>query len=397
MKLTDRAIKSFKPGPKPYKRFDGGGLFLFVKPNGSKLWRFKYRLWGKEKLLTLGKYPETSLKDARARHLEARRFLAKGVDPGAARKAEKATLRAHTHNSFEVIAREWWVGWRKNMDPTHAQVVWRRLENNIFPWLGARPISEIGTQELLEHLRNLQEKRTAGVVNRVRIACDQVFRYAIQTERAEHNPAATLRGTLVSENYGHYAAVTDPVKLGELLRVLDGYDGQIQVACALRLLPLVFVRPGELRAARWQDIDLEAAQWGYTTTKTKTPHIVPLAKQAVAILRELQPVTGHGELVFPGPRSPSRPFSDNTLNAAMRRMGITKEEVTAHGFRATARTMLDEVLDYEPHIIEQQLAHVVKDPNGRAYNRTKHLPQRRKMMQHWADYLDQLKGVSDAR
>lgn len=392
MALTDTAIRNAKPGAKPAKMFDERGLFLMVTPSGGKWWRFRYKFDGKEKLLSLGVYPDIGLKDARERREEARKLLADGIDPGENRKAQKMARVERSANSFEVIAREWHGKFSPGWAATHSNKIIRRLETEIFPWLGGRPIADITAPELLTCIRRIEARGILETAHRTLQHCGQVFRYAIQTGRAERDPSADLRGAIPPAKGGHFASVTEPKKVAELLRVLDGYQGTLVVTSALRLAPLVFVRPGELRKAEWADIDLDAAEWRYTVSKTGTPHIVPLATQAVAILRELHALTGHGRYVFPGERSHDRTMSDNAILAAMRRMGIGKDEMSGHGFRAMARTILDEVLGVRPDLIEHQLAHAVKDPLGRAYNRTAHLPERRKMMQQWADYLDKLKA-----
>jgi integrase len=406
MALTNTQIRTAKPAQKPYKLTDGGGLYLEVSPTGGKWWRFRYRFEGKEKRLSLGVYPDVPLaggKDkagnwiegAREKRDQARRLIAAGVDPSEARKAQKSARADRAANSFEAVAREWHAKHSQNWVAHHGDRIIRRLERDVFPWLGGRPIAEIKAPELLAAMRRIESRGALETAHRALANCGQIFRYAVATGRAERDPSGDLRGALPPFKGEHFSAITEPKRLGELLREIDAYQGSFTVKCALRLAPLVFVRPGELRRAQWADIDLEAAEWRYTVTKTDTPHIVPLATQAVAILRELQPVTGHGQYVFPGGRSPKRPMSDNAILAALRRMGISKEEMSGHGFRATARTLLDEVLKVRPDLIEHQLAHAVRDPLGRAYNRTEHLPERRKMMQQWADYLDRLKAGAE--
>ncbi|MEJ1358421.1 MAG: integrase arm-type DNA-binding domain-containing protein [Candidatus Sedimenticola sp. (ex Thyasira tokunagai)] len=396
MPLTDTAIRNAKPQQKSRKMFDERGLFLLVSPKGGKWWRFKYRFDGKEKQLSLGVYPDVGLKDARERRDEARKQVAAGIDPSEHRKAKKASREEQSANSFEVIAREWFAKHSPNWTADHADRIIRRLERDIFPWVGGKPIADITAPLLLEAVRRIENRGALETAHRALGDCGQVFRYAVATGRAERDPSGDLRGALPPvKGRKHFAAVTEPKKVAKVLRVLDGYEGTLTVRCALRLAPLVFVRPGELRHAQWADIDLEAAEWRYTVTKTNTQHIVPLSHQAVKILRELHPLTGRGSYVFPGARSAKRPMSDNAILAAMRRMGIGKEEMSGHGFRAMARTILDEVLGFRPDYIEHQLAHAVRDPNGRAYNRTAHLPERRKMMQEWADYLDTLKAGAE--
>ena len=394
MPLTDTAVRTAKPADKPRKIFDGGGLYLEISPAGGKWWRLKYRFDGKEKRLSLGVYPDVPLKVARDRRDEARKLLALGTDPSDNRKAAKS-VRDRAANSFEVVAREWFAKYSPNWAVTHSDRIIARFERDVFPWIGGRPITEITAPELLTTARKIETRGALETAHRALSTCGQVFRYAVATGRAERDPTGDLRGALPPFKGNHFAAITDPKRVGQLLREIEGYQGTFAVNCALRIAPLVFVRPGELRFAQWAHIDLDAAEWRYTATKTDTPHIVPLATQAVAILRELHAVTGHGQYLFPGGRSPRRAMSDNAILAALRRMGIGKDEMSGHGFRAMARTILDEVLGVRPDLIEHQLAHAVRDPNGRAYNRTAHLPERRKMMQQWADYLDKLKAGAE--
>lgn len=396
MPLTDTAIRAVKPADKTKRMFDGGGLYLEVSPAGGKWWRLKYRFGGKEKRLSFGVYPEVSLKDARARRDEARKLLAAGVDPMEHKKAEKASSQINGANSFEVISREWFDRNSATWVPSHADRIIRRLERDIFPWIGGHPIATITAPQLLDAVGRIEQRGAAETAHRALQNCGQVFRYAVATGRAERDPTGDLRGALAPVKGSHFAAVTEPDKLAGILRALDGYEGTMVVRCALQLAPLVFVRPGELRHAEWSDIDLDAAEWRFLVTKTQTQHIVPLSAQAVAILSELMPLTARGRYVFPSARhrKGDRPMSDNTVLAALRRMGIAKEEMSGHGFRAAARTILDEVLGFPPHLIEHQLAHAVRDPLGRAYNRTAHLPERRAMMQVWADYLEGLKTES---
>lgn len=395
MPLTDTAIRNAKPSAKPAKLFDERGLFLIVTPSGGKWWRLKYRFNDKEKLLSLGIYPDVGLKDAREQRDIARKLLADGIDPSENRKAQKTAKGERAANSFEVIAREWFAKYEPTWAKDHANRTIRRFERDVFPWIGGRAIADVTAPELLGAVRRIEKRGALETAHRALGNCGQVFRYAIATGRATRDPSGDLRGALPPVKGKHFAAVTEPKQAAELLRTLDGYQGTLTVACALRLAPLVFVRPGELRNAEWADIDLDAAEWRYTVTKTNTAHIVPLATQAVAILRELHALTGTGRLVFPGARTNERPMSDNAILAAMRRLGIAKNEMSGHGFRAMARTILDEVLAFRPDLIEHQLAHAVRDPNGRAYNRTAHLPERRKMMQSWADYLDKLKAGAE--
>jgi len=390
MRLSDTAIKNAKPGLKPIRLFDGGGLYLEISPAGGKWWRLKYRYAGKEKRISLGVYPEVELKKARSKTLDARRLLADGVDPSANRTAVRTAGADRAANSFEVVAQEWFAKKKATWAKGHSSKIIARLENDIFPWLGARPIAEITAPELLATLRRIEGRGTLETAHRALNNCAQVFRYAVATGRAMSDPSVALRGALVPVKGEHLAAVTDPKRAGELLRAISDYVGTPIVKAALQLAPMVFVRPGELRTAQWADIDMDIAEWRYTVGKTNTQHIVPLATQAVTILRELQPLTGRGRYVFPSARSSQRPMSDNAILAALRRMGIAKDEMSGHGFRAMARTILDEVLGFRPDFIEHQLAHSVRDPLGRAYNRTQHLAERKKMMQQWADYLASL-------
>jgi integrase len=393
MTLTDRKIHSTKPTEKSQRLFDERGLYLEISPAGGKWWRLKYRFGGKEKRISLGVYPEVSLKEARERRDESRKLVADGIDPSENRKATKAASVHRASNSFEVVTREWFAKYSLSWAESHSSRVIRLFERDIFPWIGGRPIAEVLAPELLGVLRRIENRGALDTAHRALNNCGQVFRYAVATGRCTRDPSGDLRGALPPVTGGHFAASTEPHRVGEILRAMDGYEGMLTVRSALRLGPMLFVRPGELRKAEWKDIDLDAAEWRYTVTKTKTPHIVPLCRQAVKILRELHPLTGTGQFVFPGARTSKRPMSDNAVLAAMRRMGIAKEEMSGHGFRAVARTILDEVLGFRPDFIEHQLAHAVRDPNGRAYNRTAHLPERRKMMQKWADYLESLKKI----
>lgn len=392
MPLSDAQIRALKPSVKATRHFDAGGLYLEVSPAGGKLWRLKYRVDGSEKRLALGKYPDVSLKDAREKRDEARQLLAKGIDPSTHRKAARASREA-TATSFEVIAREWFERMSPTWAPSHGVRLIRRLEREIFPWLGNAPIADINAPDVLACLRRIEARGHIESAHRVGQIVGQVFRYGVATGRCLRDPTGDLKGALPPVRVEHMPAITEPSELGALLRTLDAFTGTAVVGTALRLLPHLFVRPGELRAMRWDQLHLEAGEWRFVASKTKQEHIVPLSRQAVAMLRELQPVTGHNELVFPGTRKHDKPISEVTLNAALQRMGYcTRTEVTGHGFRATARTLLHEVLRFEPAVIEHQLAHRVPDALGRAYNRTKFLDERRSMMQRWSDYLDELKA-----
>lgn len=392
MALNDFTIKNKKPADKPFKMADEKGLFLLVHPKGSKYWRFKYSILGKEKLLAFGVYPEVSLAEARIQRDEARKHLVNGVDPSLLKKAAKQAAITASENSFQAIAQEWYVKHSARWVPSHHLKIIRRLERDVFPWIGSRPIAQITAPEFLTVLRRVESRGALDTAHRIYQTCGQVFRYAIATGRAERNPTSDLRGALPPVQGNSFAAIIEPHKLGQLLRTMDGYEGYFVTKCALRLAPLLFVRPGELRQAEWSEMNLDLAEWNIPAQKMKMrqPHLVPLAKQAVLILQELRPLTGAGQYVFPCVRTQHRPMSDNTVNAALKRLGYDSTEVTAHGFRATARTLLDEILNFRPDVIEHQLAHTVKDPNGRAYNRTTHLEIRRNMMQKWADYLGSL-------
>jgi integrase len=390
--LSETKVRNVKPKDKPFTLFDGSGLFLFVTPQGGKLWRFKYRFNGKEKKIALGTYPEISLSDARELRDRARKQIANGIDPDAVRKAAKTAAVTETE-TFEVIALEWFVKFQHTWTPGYAVTMKSRLERDMFPWIGTRPIKDIKAPELLTVIRRVESRGALETAHRIRTIAGQIFRYAVATGRAERDPSADLKGALPQPKENHHAAITDPKEVAPLLRAIDDYQGHFVVKCALRLAPLFFVRPGELRNAEWQEIDFDAGIWSIPAhkMKMKQAHIVPLCSQALEILKELQQFTGASKYVFPSGRSFQRPMSNNALLAALRRMGYSKEEMTPHGFRAMARTILDEVLQIRPDYIEHQLAHTVKDPNGRAYNRTAHLDARRDMMQLWADYLDGLK------
>jgi len=393
MTLTEIVVRKAKPTEKTQRLFDSGGMYLELSPAGGKWWRLKYRFGGKEKRLSLGTYPDTGLADAREKRDAARKLLAAGVDPGEQRKAAKAAGEERSANSFEVIAREWHAKQSATWVDLHASRIMLRLENDVFPWLGSRPIADITAKELLATVNRIADRGAVESAHRVLQNCGQVMRYAIATGRAERNPATDLRGALPPVKQSHHAAIIEPNAIGGLLRAMDSYQGSLVTKSALRLAPLVFVRPGELRHAEWAEFDLDGTQWNLPAEKMKMrePHIVPLAPQAVSILRELYSLTGRGRYVFPSARSPKRPMSNNAVLSALRRMGYATDEMSGHGFRAMARTVLDEVLHFRPDYIEHQLAHAVKDPNGRAYNRTAHLGERRKMMTGWADYLDTLK------
>lgn len=391
MPLTDAAIRKAAPSEKPVRMFDGGGLYLEISPAGGKLWRFKYRFGGKEKRLSFGAYPIVPLKDARERREEAKKLLANGSDPGEAKKAKKAAVEAEKTSSFEVIACEWFARWKSAKAETYHSKVIAYLENDVFPWIGEQPAASLTPAMVMSILHRISDRGAMDTAHRVKNVISMIMRYAINTGRAEYDPCASLRGALPRPKVKHFAALREPEKLGELLRAIDTYRGSYTTRAALKLAPLVFVRIGELRAARWQDVNLEKGEWAFRASKTSSDHIVPLARQAVEILRDLKPLTGRGELVFPGQVS-GKPFSNATINKALRSLGYdTKNVITGHGFRSTACTMLAEQLRMPIDWIERQLAHRVPGALGDAYNRTQFIDDRRRMMQEWADYLDKLK------
>lgn len=393
MALTDTAIRSAKRESKSRKLTDEAGLYLLLSPSGGKWWRFDYRFDGKRKTLSLGVYPDVGLKAARARRDEARKLIAEDVDPAVNRRAAKEARTEGAANSFEVVAREWFAKHSPNWAATHSEKIIRRLEADVFPWLGARPIAEITAPEILATLRRIEGRGAIDTAHRALQNCGQIIRYAVATGRAIRDPTSDLRGALPPTKTQHYAAIVEPDGVGELLRAIEAFRGSLVVQSALRLGPLLFVRPGELRKAEWAEFDLNRAEWSIPAERMKSrkPHLVPLPSQAVKILRDLQPLTGHRRHVFSG-RDPAKPMSEAAVNAALRRMGYdTKTEITGHGFRAMARTILHEQLGFSSDVIEHQLAHRVPDVLGAAYNRTKFIKERKAMMQTWADYLEKLR------
>lgn len=402
MPLTDTAIKQAKPSEKPRRMADAQGLYLEISPSGGKLWRWKYRVAGKEKRLALGIYPAVGLAAARKARDAAREGLRGGLDPSQARKREKLRKAVPTHDDFESVAREWHKVQAAGWAASHADTVLRRLERDVFPLMGQHRVGEITAPEVLSVLRRIEDRKALETAQRVREVLGQVFRYAIGTERATRNPAADVQGLLQVPTTGHHAAVTDPTKFGPLVLAMRGYKGSAIVRAALQFSALVFQRPGEVRAAVWNEFDLDAAIWtipaarmkrGKQQKATGEPHLVPLSTQAVALLRELQPLTGHrgaDAFVFPGERHYTRCISENSVRMALRTLGYGNDDHTPHGFRASARTMLDERLGVRVEVIEAQLAHAVRDAHGRAYNRTTFLAERVEMMQRWADYIDGL-------
>lgn len=395
--LTDYQVKNAKPKDKDYKLSDGGGLYMLVTTSGGKLWRLDYRFEGKRKTLYLKSYPEKSLADARKDREDARTLLVKNVDPGEVRKNNTLELlhqQQHDANTFERVAREWITQNQPVWSASHVKTLLSRLERFVFPVVGNIPFAEVERVQIKNIVVAIGAKGIIETADRVKTYCQQIFRYALNQEYISSNPILDMKDLLPKREAGHHAAFTEPKPVAELLRAIDDYEGYFVVKKALQFAPHVFVRPGELRKAEWAHIDLETAEWRFYITKTKTHHIVPLSSQALAILKELQPLTGGDRYVFPCHRTATRPMSENALIAALRRMGFTKEEMTPHGFRAMARTMIDEILEFPVDILEHQLAHAVKDANGRAYNRTTKLPQRKKMMQAWSDYLDDLKSTA---
>jgi integrase len=401
--LTDTKIRAATPCGKTQRLFDGGGLYLELSPKGGRWWRMKYRFAGKENRLSLGVYPDVSLKLARERAGDVRSQLANGVDPSAARVAVKeAQERGANADSFESLTREWYrTVYQTGVSTGQATRTLNRLESDVLPWLGKTPISALTAPEILKVLRRVEARGAIETAHRELQSIGQICRYAVATGRAKADPTRDLRGALKPFHTLHMASITEPERVGALLRAIDDYEGTFSVKCALRLAPLVFVRPGELRAAQWQEFDLENGLWRIPAARMKgtlaakasgRDHIVPLSTQAKAVLEDLKPLTGHLPHLFPSTRGRGRVMSDVTLIAALRRLGFSGEEMTVHGFRAMARTMLVERLDWDESIIEAQLAHRVRDALGRAYNRTQFVEQRVKMMQCWADYLDQLRS-----
>ncbi len=395
MALTDTFVKQVKPTGKPNgdKYSDGRAMYLLVKSTG-KYWRLDYTFDEKRKTLALGVYPAVSLAEARKRRDKAREQLAKGIDPGTAKREDKQAKADLAANTFELVARTW----LKKTSAKRKEVTQKRittlLEQDVFPFIGKMPIHTVGPRDVLDKVvRKVEARGSIDTSHRAKQICGQIFRYAVAVGLAERDVTSDLRGALAEIPKSHFSAITEPKQAGQLLRSIFGYTGHPCTVAALKLSPLVFVRPGELRTAEWAEIDLEAAEWRIPGGKMKmgVDHIVPLSTQAVELLRSVHPITGHGKFVFPSLRTGERPMSDNTINAALRGLGYSKDVHTAHGFRAMARTILDEVLGERVDFIEHQLAHTVKDPNGRAYNRTAHLPARKEMMQRWADYLDKLR------
>lgn len=393
MPLTNLEIKSAKPKEKAYRLYDSGGLYLEVSPSGGKLWRMKYRFAGKEKRLSFGKFPSISLKDARSKQADAKKHLENDIDPSALKKELKKSKLNADKNSFEAVAREWM---HKNVDKwsgSNSKIVLKRFENDVFPCVGKTGIENVTAPDLLGMLRRIEKRGALYTAHKTLQNCGQVFRYAIATARGTSDPSTALKGALPPMMPKHHASISDPTKVGALLRAIDDYEGAFVTQCALKFAPLVFVRPGELRHAEWQEFDTKKAEWRIPASKMKMKaiHIVPLSTQAIVILDDLRTLTGNDKYVFPSVRSATRPMSENTINAGLRRMGYTKLEMTGHGFRSMASTLLNEQ-GWHWDAIERQLAHAERNSIRAAYNYAEHMPVRIKMMQHWADYLDKLKA-----
>lgn len=391
MALTDIKIRNLKAKDKVYKASDEKGLYLQISPNGSKHWKLKYRYDGKEKKLSFGSYPEVKLADARRKRDEAKSLLADDIDPALHKKERKIARQLGAVNSFELIALEWHAKNINAWTQDHGKRILVRLQKDIFPWLGKRGIADIKAPELLKTLERIQNRGALETAHRALQNCSQVFRYAVITGRAEHDITANLRGALAPVKTRNHASITNPDEISNLLKAIDGYQGYFVTKCALRLSPLFFVRPGELRQAEWSEFNFDSKEWRIPAHKMKMreQHIVPLSTQAIAILEELRPYTGSGKYLFPSIRTPTRPMSNNTVNSALRRLGYTNDEMTPHGFRSMACTLLNEQ-GWHRDAIERQMAHAERNSVRATYNYAEHLDIRRKMMQAWADYLDQL-------
>lgn len=391
MPLSDPAVRNAKPAGKPYKLTDGDGLYLLVN-NAGKYWRYDYRYVGKRKTLAFGVYPIITLAEARERRTQARKLLANGSDPAAIKQARKREEKELAANTFEAVAREWHQKQSGKWVPKNTARTLSLLCRSIFPAIGNTPIAQVTAASLLSTIQKIESRGNIETAHRAMQICGQIFRYAIATGRAQADLSVVLKGALTPVKETHHASITDPKKIRHLLLALDGYDGSFVTKSALKLAPLLFVRPGELRHAEWSEINFDAAEWRIAAgkMKMKAVHLVPLSTQALKVLRDLQPHTGDGRYVFPGVRSYARPMSENTVNAALRRLGYEKNEMTGHGFRSMASTILHE--QGWPHeAIERQLAHAERNKVSAAYNYAEHLPKRREMMQAWSDYLDRLK------
>ena len=396
MPLTDTAIRAIKPTSKTAKYFDGGGLYLEVAPSGGKWWRLKYRFQGKEKRISLGTYPTIGLKEARERREDTKKILANGIDPSAQRQAIKASITSIDQDSFEVVTREWFDKHVVNLAPSYSKKVRSLFERQIFPVLGAKPIAEVEPTDVLNAARHVEQTGAIETAHRLIQICGQVFRYAIATGRTKYDVSTGLHAALPKVNVKHMATLTDKKRIGQLLRAIDAYGGFFPVRCALKLAPLLFVRPGELQKAEWAEFDLPAAEWRLPASKMKMRqrHIVPLSRQALSVLAELQAYTGNGQFLFPSIRTTTKPIALESMLVAIRSMGFTQDEMTMHGFRGMASTLLNE-MGYNRDWIERQLAHGERDHVRAAYNYAEHLPERRRMMQEWADYLEELKAENN--
>lgn len=396
MALTAVEVKNFKPKAKTYRKFDGSGLYLEITPKGKKYWRFKYRFHGKEKRISLGTYPAVSIKQARVEHAKAVVTLDKGIDPSAERKANKQRDIELNEHAFELIAQEWHLSQNEHKEESYKKRIWRTLEKDIFPTLGNTPITLVKAPPLRKALKEIEARGAHETAHRTLQTCSRIFRYAMACGYTERDPTLGLKGALATPKVTHFPALLKPAEVGGLLRAIDVY-GTFSTRCALQLLAYTFVRPGNIRRAEWEEIDLAKKEWKIPAEKMKmrVPHIVPLAKQAVTILKQLQRVSAYSSFVFPSVRSKDRPMSENTLNGALRNMGYTKEQMTAHGFRHIASTLLNEQGTWNPDAIERQLAHTDRSKIRATYDHSKHLPERRKMMQAWANFLDDLKHGAD--
>ena len=393
--LTHLEVENALPREKPYRLFDGRGVYLEVQPSGSRYWRFKYRFGGRETRISLGTYPETSIKVARERCEQARQQLALGIDPAVARKSKDVRVPM-PHDTFEEVAREWFALHLPRWSPSHSARNMRRLELYVFPWIGLRPICQLRPMELLTAVRRIESRGINETAHRTLQICGQVLRYSVATRRIERDFSRDLVGALAPVEERHYPSITDPHEVGLLLQTIEEYNGALVTKAALRLAPLVFVRPGELRKAEWPEFNFETNEWRIPAERMKmrTQHIVPLSTQSVAVLKELYPLTGGQRYVFPGPSDKGRPMSENTINAALRRLGYARTEMTGHGFRSMASTLLNEQ-GWNRDAIERQLAHAERNSIRAAYNYAEFLPERRRMMQSWADYLDQVRTKSE--
>ena len=392
MKLTNTACANAKPKETAYKLTDGQGMYLEIRPNGSKYWRMAYRIHGKQKLLAIGIYPEITLKDAREARAQARKLLKDGIDPSKNKRHEKRKATINANNTFEAIAREWHDNQKSRWSENHTQNVLHRLETDVFPYIGSDSIADLEALHLLDMLRKIEKRGALDIAGRTRQLCGQVFRYGIQTGRCKHDPSRDLQGALKTRKTEHFAAI-ETKEIPELLAALERNDARLYARTrrAIKLSLLTFVRPGELRKATWDEIDFQAKRWLIPAERMKMrrDHIVPLSRQAIEILKEQKEETNHlsTNLVFPSQIRPKDPMSDGTVRIALQKLGF-KDRMTAHGFRALARTAIREKLDYEPDVIECQLAHKAAGPLGEAYNRAQFLQQRTVMMQEWSDYLD---------